>query len=93
MTAGLFFVAALGFGAAADGLAVGDFGSLEGDFGVVAALEPGDDDLDVRLAGSGDEELVGLGVAEEADHEVFFHELWRAGASLSSSARDLGSMA
>ena len=68
VAAGLFFVAALGFGAGADGLAVGDLGGLEGDFGVVALLEAGDDGFDVGLAGAGDEELVGLGVAEEADH-------------------------
>jgi hypothetical protein len=78
---------------AADGFAVGNLGRLERDFGVVALFEAADDGLDVRLAGAGDEELVGLRVAEEADEQILFHELVDGGASLSSSARLLGSMA
>jgi hypothetical protein len=47
----------------------------------------------VLLAGAGDEELLGLRIAEEAQHGVFFHQLVNADASLSSSARVFGSMA
>ena len=79
VASGLFLVAALGFGAAEDGFAVGDFGGFEDDVGVVAAFEFGDDGFDVGLAGAGDEELAGLGVAVEADHGVVFHELVEGG--------------
>ncbi len=41
---------------------------------VVAALEFADHDFDVLLAGSGDEEVLGLLIAEEAQHGVLFHE-------------------
>ncbi len=66
----------------ADGFAVRHLGSLEGDFGVVALFEAADDGFNVRLAGAGDEELVGLRVAEEADEQVFFHELVDGGGEL-----------
>ena len=59
VAAGLLLVAAMALGLGADGFAVGDLGSLEGDFGVVALLEARHDGFDVRLAGAGDEELVG----------------------------------
>ena len=36
----------------------------------------------MRLAGAGDEELVGLRVAEEADEQVLFHELVDGGGEL-----------
>ena len=44
-------------------------------FGVVAALQLGDDRFDVRLPGARDEKLVGLRIAEEPDHRVVFHQL------------------
>jgi hypothetical protein len=67
--------------------------ALEGDFSVVALFEPADDGLDVRLACAGDEELVGLRVAEEADEQVLFHELVDGGRELVFVGADLGSMA
>ena len=63
VAAGLLFVAAVGLGLGADGFAIGNLGRLERDLGVVALFEAADDGLDVRLAGAGDEELVGLRVA------------------------------
>ncbi len=80
VSAGLLFVAALNLGGAADGFAIGDLGRFEDDLGVVAALEFADHDFDVLLAGSGDEEVLGLGIAEEAQHGVLFHELVDADA-------------
>ena len=90
VAAGLLLVAALGFSLAADGFAVGDLGRLEGDFGVVALFEAADDGLDVRLAGAGDEELVGLRVAEEADEQILFHELVDGGGELVLVGAGLG---
>ncbi len=77
-------------GLGADGFAVGDLGRLEGDFGVVALLEAADDGLDVGLAGAGDEELVGLRIAEEADEQVLFHELVDGGGELVFVGAGLG---
>ena len=82
MTAGLLFVPALRFGLAANGFEVGNLGRFERDFGVVALFEAADDGLDVRLACAGDEELVGLRIAEEADEQVLFHELVDGGREL-----------
>ena len=75
----LFLVAAVAGGGGADGFAVGDLGGFQRDFGVVAAAELGDDRFDVELAGAGEEEVVGLGVAVEAELEIFFHELVEGG--------------
>ena len=55
---------------------------LQVDFGVVAVLQLGDHDLDVLLAGAGDEEFLGLRIAEEAQHGIFFHQLVDAVAQL-----------
>ena len=90
VAAGLLFVAALGLGLGANGFAVGDLGRLERDFGVIALFEAADDGLDVRLAGAGDEELVGLRVAEEADEQVLFHELVDGGRELVFVGAGLG---
>ena len=77
-------------GLGADGFAVGHLGRLERDFGVVALFEAADDGLDVRLAGAGDEELVGLRVAEEANEQVFFHQLVDGGGELVFVGAGLG---
>ena len=90
VAAGLLLVAALGLGLGADGFAIGHLGRLEGDFGVVALFEAADDGLDVRLAGAGDEELVGLRIAEEADEQVLFHELVDGGGELVLVGAGLG---
>ena len=90
VSAGLLLVAALDVGGAADGFAVGHLGGLEDDLGVVAALELADDDLDVLLAGAGDEEVLGLRIAEEAQHGVLFHELVDADAEFVFVGAGLG---
>ena len=90
VAAGLLFVAAVGLGLAADGFAIGNLGRFERDFGVVALFEAADDGLDVRLAGAGDEEFVGLRIAEEADEQVLFHELVDGGRELVFVGAGLG---
>ena len=90
VAAGLLLVASLRLGLGADGFAIGHLGGLEGDFGVVALFEAADDGLDVRLARAGDEELVGLRVAEEADEQVLFHELVDGGGELVFVGAGLG---
>ena len=82
VAAGLLFVAAVRLGFGADGFEVGNLGRLERDLGVIALFEAADDGLDVRLACAGDQELVGLRVAEEADEQVLFHELVDGGREL-----------
>ena len=82
VAAGLLLVAALHVGFAADRLAVRHLGCLQVDFGVVALLQLGDDDFNVLLPGPRDQELLGLRIAEEAQHGIFFHELVDAGAEL-----------
>ena len=77
-------------GLGADGFAVGNLGRFEGDFGVVALFEAADDGFDVRLAGAGDEELVGLRIAEEADEQILFHELVDGGGELVFVGAGLG---
>ena len=74
----------------ADGFAVGDLGGLEVDFGVVALFEAADDGFDVGLAGAGDEEFVGLRIAEEADEQVLFHEFVNGGGQLVFVGAGLG---
>ena len=90
VAAGLLLVPALGFSFAADGFAVGNLGRLERDFSVVALFEAADDGLDVRLARAGDEEFVGLRVAEEADEQILFHELVDGGRELVLVGAGLG---
>src|SRR6185437_10775386 len=75
VAAALLLVATLDVSLAANGFTVRDFGSFEVDFSVVALLELGNNHLNVLLAGAGDEKFLGLLVAEEAEHGVFFHQL------------------
>src|SRR6185437_16578311 len=75
VAAALLLVATLDVSLATNGFTVGDFGSLEVDLSVVALLELGDNDFNMLLAGAGDEKFLGLFVAEEAEHGVFFHQL------------------
>jgi len=72
VTAGLFFVAALHAGGAANGFAIGNFGCVQLDFDTVAALETADDDFDMLLAVAGEQEFVGLRIAIKAQGTVFF---------------------
>ncbi len=74
----------------ADGFAVRNLGGLEVDFGVVTLLEAADDGLDVGLACAGDEELIGLGVAEEANEQVLLHQLVDGGGELVFVGAGLG---
>ncbi len=57
---------------------------------MVALFEAADDGFDVGLAGAGDEEFVGLRVAEEADEQVLFHELVDGGGELVFVGAGLG---
>ena len=82
VAAGLLFVAAVGLGLGANGFEVGNLGRLKRDLSVIALFEAADDGLDVRLACAGDEELVGLRIAVEANEQVFFHELVDGGREL-----------
>jgi len=61
--AGLFFVLAFDIGFAADGFAVRDFGRLQSKVDVIPLVELGDDDFDVLLAGTGEQEFLRLRVA------------------------------
>ena len=90
VAAGLLLVAALRFSLAANGFAVGNLGRFERDFSVVALFEAADDGFNVRLAGAGDEEFVGLRVAEEADEQILFHELVDGGRELVLVGAGLG---
>ncbi len=82
MSAGLLLVLALHVGLAANGLAVRDLGRFQHHFGVVPLLHLGDHHFDVLLARAGDQKFLGLRIAEEAQHGVFFHQLVDAGAQL-----------
>ena len=82
MSAGLLLVFALDVSLAADGLAVWNFGRFQNYFGVVSLLHLRDHYFDVLLARARDQEFLGLGIAEEAQHGVFFHEFVDAGAQL-----------
>ena len=82
VASGLFFVAAMRVGASPDGFAIRNLWRLERDLGMVAAAKFGDDGFDVRLACAGDQELVGLRVAEEAKEKIFLHQLMNGGREL-----------
>ncbi len=42
---------------------------------MVALLHLRDHDFDVLLAGAGDQKFLGLRIAEESQHGIFFHQL------------------
>ena len=73
VSARLLLVATLHVGLAANGLAIRHLWRLQDDLGVVAVLQLRNHDFDVLLAGSRDEEFLGLRIAEEAQHHIFFH--------------------
>ena len=68
----------------------GTFGRFEVDFGVITVLQLGDHDFDVLLAGARDQEFFRLGVAKEAQHGIFFHQLVDAIAQLVFVGAGLG---
>ena len=90
MSAGLFLVLALDVSLAANGLAVRNLRRFQNHFGVVPLLHLGDHHFDVLLARARDQELLGLRIAEEAQHGIFFHELVDAGAQLVLVSAALG---
>ena len=90
VTAALLLVTALHVGAAANGFAIGNLRRLQDYLSVVPVLQLGDDDFDVLLAGSGDEEFLGLRIAEEAQHGIFFHQLVNAVAQFVFVGAGLG---
>jgi len=63
VAAGLFLVLAFGVGLAANGFAVRDFRGLQSEVDVIALVELGDDDFDVLLARTGEQEFLGLRIA------------------------------
>src|SRR5208283_1644710 len=75
---GLLLVASLDVGLTANGFAVGYLGRFQHDFGVVPLLHLRDYDFDVLLSGARDQEFLGLRVAEEAQHGIFFHQFVQA---------------
>ena len=74
VTAGLLLVPALHVGGSADGFAIGNLGRFQGDVHAIALLQPADGDFDVLLAGSGDQEFLGLRIAIEAQGKIFFQQ-------------------
>src|SRR6476646_7767803 len=74
LPAALLLVATLYVSASTDGFAIRNFRRLQQHFRVVTLLQLGDDDFDMLLAGSGDQELLGLLITEEAHHGIFFHQ-------------------
>ena len=88
--AGLFLVASLHVGFAANRLPIRNLGRFQIHFGVIALLQLRDDDFDVLLAGARDQKLLGLRIAEEAQHGILFHELVQAGTKLVFVGAGLG---
>ena len=82
MPAGLFLVPSARLDACANRLAIRNFRRLQRHLGVVALLQLGDDHLDMLLPGAGDQELMGLRVAIEANQRVFFHQPVQSGGQL-----------
>ena len=75
VAAGLFLVAALHVGPAANGFAIGNFGRMQLDVHAVAFLQAADDDFDVLLPAAGEQKFLGLRIAIEAQGLVFFENL------------------
>ena len=72
VTAGLFLVAALHFGSAANGFAIRNFRSVQLDVDAVALLQAAHDHFDVLLAAAGEQEFLGLRIAIEAEGLILF---------------------
>ena len=82
MTAGLLLMTALLLAGLADGLAVSDTRSLEADFHAELILQLGFDHVEVLLAQTADDLLMGLGVVDVAQGGVFFHQTGQSAADL-----------
>ncbi len=74
VAAGLLLVTALHIGRAADGFAIRNLGRFQRDIHAIALLQPADRDFDMLLAGAGDQKLLGLRVAVEAQGEILFEQ-------------------
>jgi len=90
VAAGLLLVAGGDLDRPGDRLAVGNLGRLQRHVHLVAAAQPRHGDLDVELAGAGDELLLGLRVAAEAQRRVLLLELGEALGDLVLVALRLG---
>ena len=88
--AGLLLVAAVGLDLALDLLTVSDAGGLELGLDAEAALELGAQDVDLNVAGAGDDHLVGLGVVDEREGDVLLVQAGEAGSDLVVLALGLG---
>ena len=75
MPAGLLLVPSLRLGLAANGFAIRHLGRLQRHLGVIALLQPRHNRLDVRLSRAGNQKLVRLRIAKEADQQILFHQL------------------
>ena len=75
VAAGLLLVAALHVGLAANGFAIRNLGRVQLDVHAVALLQAADDDLDVLLPAAGEQKLLGLRIAIEAQRLIFFQDL------------------
>ena len=82
MAAGLLLMAALLLAGLADGLTVGDAGSLEADLHAELVLQLGLDHIEVLLAQTADDLLVGLRVVDVAQGGVFLHQTGQSAADL-----------
>jgi hypothetical protein len=80
--AGLLLVAPVPLGLALDRLAVGHLRRVEDHLHLVAALQLADDDLDVQLAGAGEQVLAGLRVAAGAQGGVLLEQAVQGVADL-----------
>ena len=90
VTAGLLLVTALHVGAPTNGLAIRHLRRFQIHFGVIALLHLRNGHFDVLLPCAGDQELLSLRIAEEAQHGVFFHQLVDTGTQFVFVGTGLG---
>ncbi|EEF93536.1 hypothetical protein CATMIT_01832, partial [Catenibacterium mitsuokai DSM 15897] len=80
--AGLLLVPVMAFGAAGDGLAVGDARRARLHFHPVLVLEPVQVDAQVQIGQAADHGLVGLGLVLDLEARIFFGQLVQRGGEL-----------
>ena len=90
MPAGLLLVPPLHISFSANGLPVRHLRRFQNHFRVIALFQLRHHDLDVLLSRTGDQKLLRLGIAKEAQHRVFFHEFVQAGAQFVFVGAGLG---
>ena len=74
VAAGLFLVLAFGVGFAADGFAIRNLGRLQREVDVVSLLQLRHNDFHVLLAVAGQQEFLGLWIAQETQRRIFLHD-------------------